>query len=131
MKMTARLVTLGVLLSAAGFAQDPARLDQIVQTYIAGNQFMGTVLVAKGDQVIFSKGYGSANLEWNIPNTPATKFRLGSITKQFTAACILLLEERDKLKIEDSVKKYMADAPPAWDKITIYNLLTHTSGIPN
>lgn len=56
---------------------------------------------------------------------------MGSITKQFTAASILLLEERGKLSVNDSVKKYMPDAPAAWDKITIFNLLTHTSGIPS
>ena len=70
-------------------------------------------------------------MEWEIPNSPSTKFRLGSITKQFTAASILLLEERGKLSVNDPVKKYMPDAPAAWDKITIFNLLTHTSGIPN
>lgn len=77
------------------------------------------------------KGYGFANLEWQVSNTPTTKFRLGSITKQFTAASILLLEERGKLKVEDPVKKYMPDAPAAWDKVTIFHLLTHTSGIPS
>ena len=120
-----------LLLASAAFAQDTARMDQVVQSYISQKTFMGSVLVARGDQVLFSKGYGSANLEWNIPNAPSTKFRLGSITKQFTAACILLLEERGKLKTDDPVKKYMPDAPAAWDKITIYNLLTHTSGIPS
>src|SRR3954453_15670838 len=129
--MIARWATLLFLLTAAGFAQDSDRLDKIVQSYVTDSHFMGTVLVAKGDQILFSKGYGSANLEWKVPNTPSTKFRLGSVTKQFTAACILLLEERGKLKVEDPVKKYMADAPPAWDKITIYHVLTHTSGIPN
>jgi CubicO group peptidase (beta-lactamase class C family) len=74
---------------------------------------------------------GYADLEWQIPDTPDTKFRLGSMTKQFTAAGILLLEERSKLSTDDLVKKYIPDAPAAWDKITIYNLLTHTSGIPN
>ena len=69
-----------------------------------------------------------ANLEWDNPNAPSTKFRLGSVTKQFTAASILLLEERGKLKVEDPVKKYMPDAPAAWDKVTIRHLLTHTSG---
>ena len=59
------------------------------------------------------------------------KFRLGSVTKQFTAASILLLEERGKLNINDPVKKYMPDAPAAWDKVTIFHLLTHTSGIPS
>jgi len=106
-------------------------MDQAVQRRAASRQFMGAVLVARGSDVLFSKAYGSANLEWDTPNTTDTKFRLGSITKQFTAACILLLEERGKLKTDDPVKKYMTDAPAAWDKITIYNLLTHSSGIPN
>jgi CubicO group peptidase (beta-lactamase class C family) len=126
-----RCIPIAFLLAASTLAQDASRMDQVVQSYVTGNHFMGAVLVAKGDQVVLSKGYGSANLEWNIPNTPSTKFRLGSMTKQFTATSILLLEERGKLKTDDPVKKYIADAPPAWDKITIYNLLTHTSGIPN
>lgn len=113
------------------FAQDAARMDQIVQSYASTHNFMGSVLVARGSQVVFSKGYGSADLEWKVPNAPNTKFRLGSVTKQFTAASILLLEERGKLSVNDPVKKYMADAPPVWDKITIFHLLTHTSGIPN
>src|SRR5438093_9302262 len=80
-------------------AQDVvARLDEVVQPSVRDKTFMGTVLVARGAEVILSKGYGSANLEWDLPNTPFTKFRLGSITKQITAAAILLLEERGKLK---------------------------------
>jgi CubicO group peptidase (beta-lactamase class C family) len=120
-----------VLLASSCLAQDAARMDQIVQSYVAGHHFMGTVLVARGSHVLFSKGYGSANLEWDVPNSPNTKFRLGSVTKQFTAASILLLEERGKLNIGDPVKKYLPDAPPAWDEITIFHLLTHTSGIPS
>src|SRR5271163_13318 len=112
-------------------AQDVSRLDQIVQSYVTAKTFMGTVLVARGGEVLFSKGYGMANLEWDIPNSPSTKFRLGSVTKQFTATSILLLEERGKLKVDDPVKKYMPDAPAAWDRITIFHLLTHTSGIPS
>jgi len=112
-------------------AQDAAQLEQVVQTYVQNKTFMGSVLVARDATVILNKGYGSANLEWQIPNTPTTKFRLGSITKQFTAASILLLEERGKLKLEDPIKMYMTDAPTAWDRITIFNLLTHTSGILN
>jgi len=120
------------LLAGACLAQTiDSRMDQIVQSYVANKQFMGSVLVARGDQVLFSKGYGSANLEWQISDTPSTKFRLGSITKQFTAASILLLEERGKLKVEDPVKKYLPDAPAAWDKMTIFHVLTHTAGIPN
>ena len=127
-----RQLTLCLLISAAARAQTPeARIEEIVQSYVTNHEFMGTVLIAKGDKIVFDKGYGFANLEWQIPNTPDTKFRLGSVTKQFTAASILLLEERGKLKTDDLVKKYMPDAPAAWDKITIFHLLTHTSGIPS
>src|SRR5258706_5257380 len=96
-----------LVLSGTCLAQDTARMDQIVQSYVANKQFMGTVLVARGSQVLFSKGYGSANLEWDIPNAPNTKFRLGSISKQFTAAAILLLEEHGKLQVSDPVKQHL------------------------
>src|SRR6202012_2723081 len=108
-----------------------ARLEEIIQSFVSAKQFMGTVLVARDQSTVLDKAYGFANLEWSIPNTPTTKFRLGSVTKQFTAVSIFLLQERGKLKIDDPVKKYMPDAPAAWDKITVYNLLTHTSGIPS
>ena len=120
-----------LFLAVPCLAQDPARMDQVIQPYVANHQFMGSVLVARDGQVIYSKGYGSADLEWDVPNSPGTKFRLGSVTKQFTAASILLLEERGKLSVSDPVKKYLPGAPAAWDKITIFHLLTHTSGIPN
>ena len=107
------------------------RMDEIVRSYVAAKEFMGAVLVAQDNRILLDKGYGYANLEWQIPDAPEARFRLGSITKQFTAASILLLEERGKLSISDPVKKYMPNAPAAWDKITIYNLLTHTSGIPS
>jgi CubicO group peptidase (beta-lactamase class C family) len=120
-----------LLVAAAAAAQDTARMEQIIQGYVQNKTFMGTVLVARDGDVVLSKGYGMANLEWDIPNQPSTKFRLGSITKQFTAASILLLEERGKLRTSDPVKKYFAEAPAAWDAITLHYLLTHTSGIPN
>ncbi|HEY2915514.1 MAG TPA: serine hydrolase domain-containing protein, partial [Candidatus Angelobacter sp.] len=118
-------IILALLLASSCFAQDKisnesvTRMEQIVQSYVP-SKFMGTVLVAQDGKIVLDKGFGFANLEWDIPNTPTTKFRLGSLTKQFTAASILLLEERGKLKIEDPVKKYMPDAPAAWDKITIF-----------
>ena len=134
--MRNRLSALACIAAATCLGQnganpDVSRMDQVVQSYVTAKQFMGSVLVARGDDVVFSKSYGSADLEWNIANTPATKFRIGSMTKQFTAASILLLEERGKLKVDDPVKKYMPDAPAAWDKITIFNVLTHTAGLPN
>jgi CubicO group peptidase (beta-lactamase class C family) len=128
---TIRRALLLLFVASNCFAQSAERMDDVVQTYVRDKTFMGTVLVARGGEVLLNKGYGSANLEWEIPNTPATRFRLGSITKQFTAASILLLEERGKLQLEDPVKKYVPDAPAAWDSITLFNLLTHTSGIPN
>jgi CubicO group peptidase (beta-lactamase class C family) len=117
--------------SLTAHAQDTARMDRVVQEYADTKQFMGSVLVARGDQVLFSKAYGEANLEWHVANTATTKFRLGSITKQFTAASILLLEARGKLKVDDPLKNYMPDAPATWNAITLKHLLTHTSGIPN
>jgi CubicO group peptidase (beta-lactamase class C family) len=113
-------------------APPPAeRMDQIARYYVDAQQFMGAVLVTHGDEVLFSKAYGAANLEWNIPNTLDTKFRIGSMTKQFTASGVLLLEERGKLGLDDPIKNYYASAPASWDKITLRHLLGHTSGIPN
>jgi CubicO group peptidase (beta-lactamase class C family) len=117
-----RYVVMASFLLTTCYAQDAVRMDQVVQSYVSNKQFMGSVLVARDKDVLFSKGYGSANLEWDIPNTPTTKFRLGSITKQFTAASILLLEERGKLKIEDPIKKYLPDVPAAWDNMTIFHV---------
>lgn len=107
-----------------------ARLDQVVSSYTASNAFMGTVLVAEGDRILLNKGYGMASLEWEIPNAPDVKFRLGSMTKQFTATLLLLLQEQGRLNIEDPISKYLPDTPKAWEKITLAELLGHTSGIP-
>jgi CubicO group peptidase (beta-lactamase class C family) len=110
---------------------DVARMDQIVQSYVTQGAFMGSVLVARGNEILFNKSYGSANLEWNISNAANTRFRIGSMTKQFTAASILLLEERGKLNVEDLVSKYLPETPAAWEKMTIHHVLTHTAGIPD
>jgi CubicO group peptidase (beta-lactamase class C family) len=119
------------LMVAVAAAQDVSQMDQVVQSFASKQAFMGSVLVAQGNEVLLSKGYGFANLEWNLPNSPTTKFAIASVTKQFTAAAILLLEERGKLKTDDLFRKWMPEAPAAWDKITIFQLLTHTSGVPN
>lgn len=127
------------LLGSAGLSAEPskdeaalkARLDQIANSYTPKNAFMGTVLVVEGDRVLLDKGYGLASLEWQVPNAPEAKFRLGSLTKQFTATLILLLEQDGKLKVNDPVSKYLPDAPPTWARITLANLLSHTSGIPS
>jgi CubicO group peptidase (beta-lactamase class C family) len=108
-----------------------ARVDEYVNGLVQQTRFSGAVLLARGGKVLLSKGYGMANLEDETPNTPQTKFRLGSLTKQFTAAAILLLQERGKLSVQDGVCKYVENCPAAWQPITIHHLLTHTSGIPN
>lgn len=123
------IATAALAFAGIAHAQDTERMDQIVQQLVEARQFMGSVLVAKGDQIVFNKAYGSANLEWDVANTPTTKYRIGSITKQFTAVSILLLEERGKLKLDDPVKKHFAGAPAAWDGVTLKHLLSHTSGV--
>jgi CubicO group peptidase (beta-lactamase class C family) len=122
-------MVIAVLACASNAQTPPDRLKQVVQPYVDAQMFMGSVLVAKNGKVIFSQSYGMADLEWSIPNTSTTRFNIASMTKQFTAAAVLLLEDRGKLKTEDLVRKYLPEAPTSWDKITIYHLLTHTSGI--
>lgn len=134
LKPLALALTAATLLPAA-FAQSPdvttARMDQVAQSYTRHNGYMGSVLVVRGDQVLLNKSYGIANLDWQIPNAPDVKFRLGSLTKQFTAALILLMQQDGKLNIADPVSKFLPDTPKAWEKITLAELLGHTSGIPN
>jgi CubicO group peptidase (beta-lactamase class C family) len=87
--------------------------------------------VAENGQPILRKGYGEANMEWHIANTPDTRFRLGSITKQFTATLVLQLVEKGQLDLNAPVANYLPDYPkPNGDRITIHQLLNHTSGIP-
>ncbi|HKQ53877.1 MAG TPA: serine hydrolase domain-containing protein, partial [Pyrinomonadaceae bacterium] len=101
-----------------------------MKSFVERDRFSGSVLVAQGGKVLFEKGYGPANREWDTPNSPLTKFRIASLTKQFTAAAILILQEQGKLKVTDTISRYVADLPPAWRQITLHQLLTHTSGLP-
>ena len=130
-----RLVTsiaLLLLLATIAGAQDLSpKFEEYLNNLAKPNKFSGSVLVARDGKVLFSKGYGFANVELDVPNTPQTKFRLGSITKQFTAAAILLLQERGKLSVRDPICKYFESCPSAWSEVTIHHLLTHTGGIPN
>lgn len=105
-------------------------LDEYMTALTDAGRFSGTVLVAKGDTVLLSKGYGMADYEFMVPNTPQTVFPIGSNTKQFTAAGIMKLQEQGKLNVTDPVSLYVPDAP-RWKDIKIYELLNHTSGIPS
>jgi len=129
LRVALAIVVLAGLAHEASAQAPPQAFQKLMQPYVDARMFMGSVLVASKGKIIFSNGYGMADLEWSIPNSPTTRFNIASMTKQFTAAAILLLEDRGKLKTSDLVKKYLPDAPASWDKITIYHLLTHTSGI--
>jgi len=85
--------------------------------------------IIKNNELIYAKGYGLANMEYNIPNSATSVFRIGSTSKQFTAACIVLLAEKNKLKLSDNLKSLFPDFPEYAEKITIGHLLNHTSGI--
>jgi D-alanyl-D-alanine carboxypeptidase len=108
-----------------------AKADAFIKPFAELHRFQGTVLLARDGQPLFRKSYGLANAEWDVANTPDSKFRLGSITKQFTAALILQLVEQGKLSLTDSIRKYYPEAPEAWEPVTIHQLLTHQSGIPS
>jgi CubicO group peptidase (beta-lactamase class C family) len=118
MRPTALLVSMLLLPATAGLAQDTARMEQVVQSFAANGGFAGTILVARGDEVLFSKVYG----------TPPARQAVASLTKQFTAAAILLLEERGTLRLDDPVRTHLPSAPSSWDGMTIFHLLTHTAG---
>lgn len=119
--------------STVVFAQDKAaRIDELMKAYNEYGQFNGSVLVAENGRVIYKKGYGLANMEWKTPNEPDTKFRLASVTKQFTAAAILQLVDQGKIKLDGKITDYLPDyRKDTGDRVTIHQLLNHTSGIPS
>lgn len=129
--MTQTVLSLFVAAAPLLAQVSPARLDQQVQAYVEQDRFNGSVLVRKAGVSLLDKGYGKANFEWDIPNSPATRFRLGSITKQFTAMLVLQLEQQGKLQVDDPISRHIPGTPESWQNITVHHLLTHTSGIPN
>ncbi|HEX9940497.1 MAG TPA: serine hydrolase [Thermoanaerobaculia bacterium] len=129
------LLVLALSLAPARAATAPADLaayaDRLLAAAYPADQPGAAVLVMKDGQVVLRKGYGMANLELGVPVSPDMVFEIGSVTKQFTAAAILMLEEQGKLRLADEVTKYLPDYPTHGEKITIEHLLTHTSGIPS
>ena len=105
------------------------KIDDYMDALVKAGWFNGSILIARNGKVVASKGYGMANFELDVPNTPQTKFRLGSITKPITAMAIMLLQERGKLSDQDSLCKYLPECLAAWEAITLRHLLSHTSGI--
>ena len=118
------------LTAAAAQAQAPhqSQIDTLMSRY-AGDVPGASLLVVKDGKPVIERGYGYANLEEHTKAGPETNYRLASVTKQFTAASILLLKQDGKLKLTDPIRKYLPELPASDDKITIENLLTHTSGL--
>lgn len=108
-----------------------SKAEAYLASLAARDQFAGAVLVATNGVRVFEKGVGLANREHAVPNTIATKFRIGSITKQFTAMCILILQQEGRLNVNDTISRYVEACPSTWNQITIAHLLNHTSGIPS
>jgi CubicO group peptidase (beta-lactamase class C family) len=106
------------------------KMDEYCKALQEAGYLNGLVLVAYDGRILLSKGYGMANLEYDLPHTSQTIFRIGSITKQFTALAIMLLQERNLLNVNDSISKYLPEFPNG-EIITIHQLLVHTSGIPS
>lgn len=133
MKIYFKLSAFFIFLAAAqlNFGQTKAeKISGLLDRYYDYGLFNGTILAAQNGEIVFENGYGFANMEFKVPNKPDTKFRIGSISKQFTAAIILQLVDEGKInldgKITDYLKNYRKDTG---DKVTIHHLLTHTSGI--
>ena len=104
------------------------KIDEYMTALTNAGRFSGAVHVARGDTMLLSKGYGMANYEFSVPNTPQTVFPIGSNTKQLTAAAIMKLQEQGRLNVTDPVTWYIPNATK-WKDIRIYQLLNHTAGI--
>src|SRR5215469_2100532 len=105
-----------------------AEIDTLMSRY-TGEVAGASLLVVKNGKAVVRRGYGYANLEQHIQAGPETNYRLASMTKQFTAACILLLRQDGKLRLQDHARKWLPELPASDDRITLYELLTHTSGL--
>lgn len=137
MKRSIAVLLLTVLYVLENYAQAPTdravekSLDSLIKSQFKAREPGIVVLAARKGKVIYRKAFGSANMELNVPLKPDMVFRIGSITKQFTAIGILQLAEQGKLQLSDSVQQYIKDFPSKGHTITIEHLLTHTSGIPD
>ncbi len=106
------------------------KVDDLVREAMAKTKVPGVAIaVVKNGKVVRQQGYGLANVELRVPVTKDTVFRLASLSKQFTAASIMLLVEDGKMSLDDSVRKYLPDAPETWEPVKVRHLLSHSSGL--
>jgi CubicO group peptidase (beta-lactamase class C family) len=108
-----------------------AQVDRYLRPLTRTGSFGGSILIARDGEVLLSKGYGLANRKRQAPNRPSTEYRIFDLTVQFTALAILQPQERGKLTVQDTICAYLPVCPRRWRAITIHQLLTHTSGIPD
>ncbi|HKO05254.1 MAG TPA: serine hydrolase domain-containing protein [Candidatus Acidoferrales bacterium] len=125
---TAAMLLAGALSCLAQNSPNPA-VDQVFADYAKPGSPGCALGVFRDGKIIYTRGYGLANLEQNVPITPQTVFDIGSTSKQFTAASILLLEKQGKLAVHDDIRKHIPELPDYGQTITILNLLNHTSGV--
>jgi CubicO group peptidase (beta-lactamase class C family) len=124
------LILLSLLPVTETQAQDKSQqLTRYIEAAALNGRFSGSILVARHGKPLVAVAHGLANAEHQVPNTTKTKFRIGSLTKQFTATAILLLQEQGTLSVFDPIHKYLHDIPDHWKGITIHQLLCHTSGL--
>jgi len=121
--------TLSALGASGPQDKTAAAVDEVFADYTKAGSPGCAVAVYRDGRISYSKGYGLANIEEDVPITPQTVFDIGSTSKQFTAASILLLEKDGKLSVNDEVRKYIPELPDYGQKISILNLLNHTSGL--
>ena len=107
-----------------------ANLAEWIATYSANNYLHGSILIANKGEILLNQGFGMSSIEFRVPNTKETKYRIGSITKSFTAMAIYILQEQNKLHIDDLISKYLPDFSKGYN-ITIHHCLTNSSGIVN
>ncbi len=126
------LLVLPLLPACRALAADVRKIDRYLQAYYETGKFQGSVLVAGKGKVLLRKGYGMANLELSVPNGPQTRFRLGSITKQFTAVLVLQQAAKGRIRLDAKIAEYLPEYPAAnANRITVEQLLTHQAGVPN
>ena len=132
MKRTLFFLTFCLVFSQGYSGELTSRLDSILDLYHTKNNFNGSVLIAEHGEVLYKNGFGYANIEHEIPNTPENKYRIASISKQFTSMLVLQMVEKGKMSLDSTIRTYIPEYPePQGDKIAIHHLLSHTSGMPH
>lgn len=138
-----RSLTVAVALTAASAAATRAQsrppvavvkhtVDSLAQAYISAQRAPGvSIEILRGRDTVVRAGYGFADLEQRVPASPATVYQIGSITKQFAAAAVMRLVEAGRIKLDDSISAYIDGLPTGWRRVTVRQLLNHTSGIPS